>query len=144
MKRTAPPVRIMGGKAGRNVLFLGNPWLDYAGVWTERDGRMMVFEAKSTSGDRLPFLSDSGLTERQMEAGHHWDAAGAVVFLLWQSPGQVRLIPWKHITFAARAWNMTPKRGTKSFNLDAGRPVPQGKGYRLVDFLAVVRELWIL
>jgi|GEM_PF-7086952 len=96
IRKVEPPCKIIGTGPARKVIFLDNDWLDFAGTWTERGGRHLLIEAKSTEGERLPILQrDGGLTERQCRALRMWTDAGSVALILWgHTPtATVRAIP---------------------------------------------------
>ena len=82
LRKADPPMRLAGGR----VIMLENPWLDFGGAWTERGGRALFIEAKSTSTPVLPFDRDGGITEKQMDEISNWRLAGAVAFVLWRCP----------------------------------------------------------
>lgn len=92
LKKVEPPMRF----AGRRIILLPNPFLDFCGSWVERGGRAVFMEAKSTSKNTLP-MGKSGLTDTQLDALRHWHNAGAVAFVLWKYDGVVRFIAWPWI-----------------------------------------------
>lgn len=128
-RKIDPPLRYIGGR----VLHLANPWLDYGGCWTERQGRMVVFEAKSTKEPRLP-LGSGGLTTNQMANMHLWTNAGAVVFLLWECHGRCALWNYQMIVEQGKEW--------KHLKHENGLPVGQGMGHVIFDFRQVMLKLW--
>ena len=147
MKKVDPPLRYIGpGK----VLHLANPFVDFVGCWTERGGRMVVMECKSTKRKmqgieldigiqrepRLP-LGDDGLTDRQVDALRHWSAAGAVAFVLWRhGDTDTMLLPWPAIRAVAAA-------GQRRHLLwSDGHLVRRGLGFVTVDFVAEMRRIF--
>lgn len=140
VRKVDPPVRVVGFGARRQVIFQKNPWLDYAGVWTERSGRAVLFEAKSTAGPRLPFGKD-GVTETQLGAIHNWSMAGAVVFVLWRvERGDEK----GTYLLTENAFKMAASEGRKSVAPGHGAyPVEQGKGFVTVNFIELMRRLWL-
>ncbi len=130
MKKVEPPTRIVRGR----ILFLANPWLDYLGCWTERGGRMVTFEAKSTREPRLPLWSN-GVTEKQIDTLRLWDHAGAVAFVLWEFGGDVRLVRYSEIA------RVLAER--KHLKLDDALIVPRGDKWIVHDFLKVMERLWL-
>ncbi len=68
-----PPVRMVRGR----VIFLPNPHLDFVGCWSERGGRMLCLEVKSTAALTLD------MRPSQRESMRHWQEFGAVVALVW-------------------------------------------------------------
>lgn len=143
LRKTEPPTRVLGGGHNRRVIFMANPFLDYLGTWSERHGRAIVVEAKSTATHRLPVNRDGGLTAEQCHTMANWRKAGAAVALLWRwrnadagGLGPVTLwtpeMVWQRI-----GW------GEASLKHEDGIPVGQGPGTRLVDFLPVLAaQLW--
>lgn len=73
LRKTDPPVKFIGGKP----IFQINPWLDYAGTWAERGGRMLCLEVKSTVKTRLD------LSLGQLESVTSWIEFGATVAVIW-------------------------------------------------------------
>jgi len=135
VKKVEPPTRIIGGgKFARKVIHLANPYLDYLGCWSDRGGRMVTFEAKSTREPRLP-LWTNGVTENQIVALRLWEKAGAVTFVLWEHAGEVRLFRNHEIdaTLAQR----------RHLKLEDGIFVPAGTKWIVHDFLQVMEDLWL-
>jgi len=131
-----PPVRMIGGGSHRKVIFLANPWLDFAGVWTAHHGRALFVEVKSHESGRLPIESSGGISTTQMAAICSWRMAGAAVAVLWRRRGYVRL--WTpEMIFAKKA------SGEKSLVFEDGHIVKQGAGTLIWDFLAILElQLW--
>jgi hypothetical protein len=73
LRKVDPPVKFIAGRA----IFLANPYLDYIGSWSERGGRLLCLEVKSTSKPSLT-LEDS-----QRAAAVRWHEFGAVVAIIW-------------------------------------------------------------
>ena len=92
VKKAEPPCKVMGFGAGRRVIFLKNPFLDFVGLWNERAGRFVTLEAKSTSKPVLPLDSDGGVTTAQVEALRWWTVAGGAAAVLWEHRGEVKLV----------------------------------------------------
>jgi hypothetical protein len=134
IRKVDPPTRLIGGGEKRRVMFLANPFLDFCGSWTERHGRALFFEAKSTATHRLR-LGDGGLTYTQQDVLRNWRHACAATFVLWQWSGRCCVfLP-----------EMIPNDGgvTKSLMFENGLPVPRGVGSIIWDFLPVVAaKLW--
>lgn len=135
VKKCSPPARIMAG--GKRMILMENPWLDWAGVWTARKGRAIIFESKSTSEPRLPLARSGGVTENQLSNIHKWDASGAATFILWEFKGEVKFI-WGMAAVA------TEQGGDKSIHWDNPNcePVQQGVGFVHYDFVKVMQEFW--
>ncbi len=122
------------------MIFQRNPWLDYVGVWRERGGRAVMFEAKSTAEARLPFGKDSGVTKAQLEAMHHWGEHGAVVFVLWQVRDK------KPTTYMVieEAFGEAASAGAKSVTPENEYvfQIGRGDGRVTADFLECMRAVW--
>lgn len=138
VRKVDPPTKVFGGR----VVFLENPFPDFVGVWKEAAGRMVAFEAKSTLEPRLEAGGARGLTKKQLDALGEWGANGAVVFVLWELRGAVKLIP--PVRLRRFCHEITEAKGPRSFRWDEPDllPVPQGKGWVIADFRAVMRDLW--
>jgi penicillin-binding protein-related factor A (putative recombinase) len=126
VRKVDPPTIVVKGK----VIMLKNPFLDFVGTWTECNGRAIMFEAKSTSKPVLPFGS-SGVSDAQLEAMRQWQAAGAIVFVLWQHGDMTRLLTWKTFNCAETGVIDKPRKHIK---LTDGWIVRQGDGFALHDF----------
>ena len=100
LRKVEMPVKVFGPPQKRKVVFLENPWLDYAGTWTELGGRMLIIEAKSTEGQRLE-IGEGGITSKQMDNLQAWHRAGAAVAIVWHCRGDVRVITAATIRAAA-------------------------------------------
>lgn len=131
LRKVDPPTRVVGGGKFRRVIFLANPWLDFAGCWTLRGGRAIFVEAKSTATHRLPLGRSGGITEEQLVSIRTWKLAGAATGVLWQWAGKV-------VLFAPPAIEAAVARGDKSLVFEAGVPVPRGLGTIVWDFLSVL------
>jgi penicillin-binding protein-related factor A (putative recombinase) len=79
IEKVAPPILVLGKKK----IMLANPYLDFAGAWTEENGRAVAIEAKLTEVARLSICRDGGLSENQYSNLWAWRDAGAAVGLLW-------------------------------------------------------------
>jgi penicillin-binding protein-related factor A (putative recombinase) len=134
-KKAEPPTKVVGPA---RVIFLENPFLDYIGAWTQRNGRLLMFEAKSSRDPKLPMDSpkSGGLITKQVDALRHWHNAGAVAFVLWEiSDRDCYLATWWAI-------NRVLAQGRKHLVPDDCRRVPQGQGFILYDFLPLLHENW--
>lgn len=132
VKKVEPPVRIIGRRPFTKVIFLDNPFLDFTGVWTERGGRSVFFETKSTSKDRLP-IGKGGLTEKQVSALELWQSFGAVSFLLWEFNRAVRFIRVSDI-------QETLKHRKSLVFGESGEEVLPGVGFIYWDFVLNMRR----
>lgn len=133
LRPCTPPARIVGSGPRRKVIFLPSPWLDFCGAWTERGGRMVVIEAKSCAKPNLPF-GEGGLREKQREAMCDWYNARAIVVLLWERSGEVRIADWHSAD--------TLSGVMKGLPWEHAVPIPAGQGRITFDFLSVMREWW--
>ena len=102
IRKVDPPTRIVGGGFRRHVIFLPNPFLDYAGTLC-RTGRAVFIEAKSTASHRLPIARHGGVTEEQVEALRGWARAGALVGVLWRFDGETAFASMTEIEVALLA-----------------------------------------
>lgn len=128
LSKVAPPTLT----TGRGIIHLSNPFLDYIGAWTERGGRMLHIEVKSTKEPRLRINGSPGLTDGQMIAFRRWHLSGSACGLVWMANGLPRWVSMAHL-FEAHA------RGDKSIHADDARRITQGVGL-LYDFAACLRE----
>jgi hypothetical protein len=136
LEKVDPPVRIIGGGPSRRVIFLANPWLDWAGTWTEKYGRSLFIESKSTSTHRLAIGKDGGLTASQWAAMRQWRIAGAACAVVWQYGGAVALLLPETIAEAIG-------RKEASIPFEVGLRVPRGDGKVVWDFLNTLSEaIW--
>lgn len=124
IRKIDPPVRVMGGGKARRVIFMPNPWLDFAG--TTNRGHAIIIEAKSTSEARLG-INDRGIKPHQMEIALRWRGMGAIVFFLWHftdgTHEGVRLVLPSQVLAAER----------KSLRWDDAFRIPRGTGFLLFD-----------
>ena len=133
LRKAEPPCKVMGFGAGRRVIFLKNPFLDFIGLWNERAGRFVALEAKSTSKPLLPLDSDSGVTEAQVEALRWWTVAGGVAAVLWEHRGEVKLVMPLTIVDTLRS--------RRSLQWEkAGRIIKPGLGLERWQILAALRS----
>jgi penicillin-binding protein-related factor A (putative recombinase) len=131
IRKVDPPVRVIGGGKFRKIVFLENPWLDYAGTWTEFGGRQLIIEAKSTDDPRLE-IGEKGITETQIDNLLDWHRYGAAVGIVWHHKGAVRVITSATIEHAK-------DYGIKSFKWRHLPAVQQGEGFILWDVLEAIR-----
>lgn len=136
VKKSDPPTKVIRPPGRRPlVIQLENPYLDFTGAWLEQGGRMITVEAKNNEKPSLPVgdkITD-GISTSQLMNAAIWEAAGAAVLFLWQREGQVRYLTVRMVREA------TADR--KSVPWAAAKPVPQGEGFILIDFLAILRDL---
>lgn len=118
LRKTDPPVRHVRGR----VIFLDNPWLDYAGCWAERGGPMLCLEVKSTVKTRLD------LSDVQRGSVMKWELFGAVVAVIWYRFDQCRIAFPKHFH----------TRNPKWVELDEVKP---GVGRVVFDWLGNLRRM---
>lgn len=127
LRKVDPPLRTWG--PGRTIL-LPNPWLDFAGAWTERDGRMFLVEVKSMRERQLR-IGIGGVNDRQLENAVLWSRAGAAVLLLWECSGGWFAGPLPEIAV-----------GTETLSPGSLMEVQRGTGLILVDFVKSLRTFW--
>lgn len=83
LHKVEPPCRILGWGATTKVIWLENPFADLIGTWTERAGRTVLIECKSTKEPQLPIRTDSAMRPKQIEWLKRWHYSGAAVGVLW-------------------------------------------------------------
>lgn len=143
LRKVDPPLRVMWipdkanpGKKRQHVIFLKSNWLDWAGCWIARNGRMLLIEAKSTSSHRLPFKRHGGLTEEQVATIRTWRLSQAAVCVLWRWNDRVTL-------WTPEMLGSAEARGDKSLVFESGLPVARGEGNIIWDFLPVLEAaIW--
>ena len=128
LKKVDPPTKIIG----RKVIFLENPFLDYAGSWTEASGRSVFCECKSTKEPVLPILS-AGLNENQIRSLLKWHYAGSACFTLWDHAGNVYYIGMRKLIEKIHT-------GVRNFKPAECELVGQGTGFILFDFIKNMRQ----
>lgn len=129
LRKIDPPCRIVGSGPARRVIFMPNPWLDFAGTWTERGGRMLILEIKSTNSERLA-VGTGGITAAQCDSLLSWHQAGAACGVLWH-----RGDDWAYIHPVQIA-------GEKSMSWIDCEPIPRGTGMVICDFLSVLSKIY--
>jgi hypothetical protein len=131
IEKVDPPTKVLG----RKVLFMPNPWLDFAGVWTERDGRTLLIEAKTTLKPTLELGGTHGLTKAQWGNAMDWQRAGAMVLLLWEHKGEIR------VTTPSMAMADCREQDRKSLRWCDAHKLPQGIGWVTFDPLTWAARL---
>lgn len=134
LTKVEPPVRVVGWGANRQIIFLKNPFPDWTGVWTERGGRSLMIETKSTCEAKLPMAEKGMLSINQIEWLKRWHYAGAAVGIVWEyrNHGTV-FVP------IGTAWAIW-ESGRRHIKFEEGDPVLQGQGFVLLDFVANLRK----
>jgi penicillin-binding protein-related factor A (putative recombinase) len=123
--------------AGRRVILMENPWLDFQGVWTVNANRAIAFEAKRTDKPLLPIntTGGGGMSPKQWASFEAWTHAGATTFVLWEHLGEIRIITH------AMCRNALAETKRKSLRwIDAIRIAP-GEGRLHHDFLRTAYHL---
>lgn len=137
LEKVAPPVLVLRPPGRLPVIrLLENPFLDFVGTWTARDGKLLMIECKYTTGDTLSIGAESGIKLKQLEACEKWERAGAATAILWRSAAgghDTRILTPDMV----RA-QLTRR---KSFRWCDAHAVPQGRGFILIDFLAILGRL---
>ena len=132
--KVEPPVRVIGWGKNRQVIFLENPFPDWTGTWTERAGRSLMLEPKSTIQPKLPLAKSGKLSEKQVEWLKRWHYAGAAVGIIWEWVNQgCVFIP---IGQAVEIW----KSGRRHIKFEECDPIKQGRGFVLIDFVENLRK----
>lgn len=129
IKKVEQPIRIFGGR----TIHLENPFLDFVGCWTERLGRSIFFEAKSTTKDRLQ-VGSGGLSDKQLDSIHRWKVSGAVTFLLWEVGGKCR--------FWTEGMILQQTSDRRHLRFEEGEVVEPGIGFVTHDFRKNMISHW--
>lgn len=79
IEKVAPPSLVIKGK----FILMRNPFLDFAGTWTECHGRALFIEGKLTETPSIRICQAGGLSENQYSNLWAWKDAGAAVGLIW-------------------------------------------------------------
>lgn len=134
LTKVEPPVRVVGWGANRKIIFLENPFPDWTGAWTERGGRSLMIETKSTSEDQLRMATNGALSINQIEWLKRWHWAGAAVGVVWEwrNHGAV-FLP------IGKVWDVW-QSGRRHIKWEEGDPIQQGMGFVLMDFVANLRR----
>ena len=132
LEKTVPGARIIGGGSDRKVIFMRSRHVDFEGAFTERGGRFIALECKSTAENRLPLGRPGGLTENQVRSLRDWTLAGGVTGLIWKCPAGVLFLPYRDI----QALVLKQK---KSLVPEDGKPVKAGDGFLVWDFAENLR-----
>lgn len=137
IQKIDPPVKVLRQGKKTIVILKKNPYLDFVGCWHERGGRMLMFEVKKNEKLSLPIGEKvkDGISEEQLDSATMWAAAGAIVFFLWSRKGQTRFLT---PAMCRASYNS----GRKSIRWVDAHQVPQGPGFALIDFLAILRVLY--
>lgn len=130
LEKVDPPTRIVFPK---RIVFMENPFLDFIGTWTERGGRMVCIEAKSTDGPTLTLKHKGGVTEGQINSMRLWADYGAAVGIVWAYGRDIAFVPVALVFSQLEA-------GVKHIKWEHACPlVPRNPMYR-ADFLPALRE----
>jgi len=114
-----------------------NPFLDYAGTWTERGGRALFIEAKSTTDSTtLPLDREGGVTTDQVLALRRWHNAGAAVAVIWEV-NRTHCAAISHDLLVS-----TLATGRKSIRFDELPRVSVGFGFIIYDFAQLLRQFY--
>ncbi len=134
LTKVEPPVKVVGFGANRRIIFLENPFPDYTGAWTERGGRSLMIETKSTCEPRLRLQDKGMLSANQIEWLKRWHHSGAAVGVVWEwmNQGAVFLPIGQVLTI----W----KSGRRHIKFEEGDPIRQGRGFVLFDFVENLRK----
>lgn len=138
LRKVDPPTRTIRIAGKPVVIQLDNPFLDFVGTWTERAGRMLVIEVKSTKVARLDVGKDSGVNAKQLAALHAWEKGGAAVGVIWmcdERSREMRFVSLQRIE-ACRAEGRASVPWKDAYN------IPQGMGLLTHDFLAILSAIY--
>lgn len=134
LRKVDPPTFMYNGQWVRKQ----SPFLDYVGTWTERNGRAIFLECKTTSHGKLPMLSKSGLTDDQYKALKDWHLAGAVSCLLWANRSMVALVTASQLqTHIERATQMHTARCLTFEDLEAKFSIAE-----IYSFVSAIRAYY--
>lgn len=137
--KVEPPTKVIREPAathsrGRRVIFLENPFPDFIGTWTERAGRALMIETKSSMEPVLRIGEGCNLSLKQAIWLARWSEAGAACGVVWCYSGHGSVfLPIGQI-------NEVISSGRRSIKFDEGDRIEQGKGFVLVDFAANLRR----
>lgn len=126
IQKVDPPIKVVGRAPFLKVIMLKSLWVDFTGAWTERGGRMIHIEAKSTHSETLACGRDGGLTARQLEAFEYWQKAGACCALIVEGPDG-------RFWFWAYEKILEYRKGRKTLKISDGEPIISADGLAL-DF----------
>lgn len=137
LEKVEPPTRVVKRPPTfqPEILRMANPFLDFVGVWTRRQGRAVFLEAKSTAEPKLGLKQSGGLSEAQYDSLVRWNAAGAAVGILWAYAQHVRFVPLLACVAQLEA-------GVKHVKWENATPVPQGTGWVMWDFEKVLASYY--
>lgn len=133
--KVEPPVKVLGfNESNRRVIFLENPYPDWTGAWTERGGRSLMIETKSTCEGQLPIRQKGALSFNQIEWLKRWHHAGAAVGIVWEwmNQGAVFIPIGQAVAIQ--------KTGRRHIKFEECEPVLQGRGFVLFDFVENLRR----
>lgn len=134
LSKVEPPVRVVGWGEKRKVIFMENPFPDWTGVWTERAGRSLMIETKSTCEPKLAMKEKGSLSANQIEWLKRWHHSGSAVGVVWEwmNHGAV-FIP---IGQVVGIW----QSGRRHIKFEECQPIRQGRGFVLFDFVENLRH----
>ena len=136
IEKVDPPSLTRGFK----TILLPNPFLDYAGTWTEMGGRTIIVEAKHTDKSRLDINRKGGITEKQWSDLKKWKAAGAECFILWEHPTSLDPFELRILTIEIAA-AACEKGGRVSIPWHEALKVQRGTGMNRFDWLTTAKHL---
>lgn len=133
LTKVEPPIKVARNHP-QGFIWLANPYPDWTGAWTERGGRSLMIETKSTMEPQLHIGASTNLSVKQICALGQWHAAGAAVGVVWCYSGHGSVfLPIKLIDEICMS-------GRKHIKFAEGDKIEQGKGFVLVDFVANLRR----
>lgn len=122
------------GKSEAITRLAKNPFPDFVGTWTERAGRALFLEAKTTTDERIALGGSSGITETQLLNLQKWEKSGAACGVIWECNAR-----WRFVTM--RLMRETLSGGRKSLLWEWAEVIPQGPGI-LFDFVTNLRRAY--
>jgi penicillin-binding protein-related factor A (putative recombinase) len=133
LRHVDPPTQQIPGT--KIIVRKQSPFLDFVGSWTERGGRGIFIEAKTTKEPKLTLdQKDNGVKTTQITMMKHWNMNGAAVGVLWAMDPE-------NVCFVSLALiKSTLLAGTKHLKWEWCPKVKQGTGFILCDFVHQLRS----
>lgn len=135
LRKVDPPLVLLRGQ----WILKASPFLDFVGSWTERMGRAIFIEAKSTKEPVLQVMGQGGLKLTQYASLLYWHNAASAAALVWAVGEKAVLVPVDMIRGFVQDG---PKRLQFDEPRMRGFRIPQGKGFKILDFVEVMRRLY--
>ena len=140
LRKADPPSKTITIRGKKVHMLLANPFPDFIGVWTEKNGKALFIEAKSTMKPLLPiFQKSGGLTAKQISYMLEWNKAGGCVGIVWEYD-----LKWKFISIDQVIRTSLEKRGKsyrRSIKWEECKDIRPTRGV-LIDYLANVSSAY--